>query len=329
MELHETVNEITLLVGHGSRDEEGNAEFLQFVRNLTQAMPQQQFEACFLELAEPTIPQGIDACIVRGATRIVVVPVILLAASHVKLEIPEFLDAARKKYPQVEMVYGRNIGLHAQMIDLLTQRFEEQMQSASATEPMRAELYAETAIVLLGRGSSDPDANGDLYKIARQVWERTGVKTVEVCFTSITYPNLSEGVARAIALRAKRIVVVPYFLFTGVLIKRMTDALAALQSEHPSVQMRMADYFGMHPLLMEIVQSRQVEAKAGQAFMNCDLCKYRKLAAHEHGHDHHHDHDHGQNHDHPHHHDHHHGHHHDDEHPHEHSGQPQPIHEHR
>lgn len=274
------MKEITLFIGHGSRDTDGNQEFLEFVDKIRPRAPEQHFEACFLELTTPTIADGIDACVQQGAERIVVVPIILLAASHVKLEIPESLDAARKKYPNVEIVYGRNIGLHEQIIDLLTDRFQEQV--ATFTK----ETIHETAIVLMGRGSSDPDANGDLYKLARQVWERTGVLTVEVCFTGITFPSLSDGIHRALSLGATRVVVVPYFLFTGVLIKRMEGILQEINARHPSVPMYMAEYFGMHSRLVDIVLDRREEALQGQAFMNCDLCKYRKLVSHEHSHDH-------------------------------------------
>lgn len=279
------MTEMTLYVGHGSRDEEGNKEFIAFIEELTRQGYAGASESCFLELASPTIPEGIDALVKRGATRIVVVPVILLAASHVKLEIPEFIDAARAKYPLVSFVYGRNIGLHEKMIDLLTSRFFD----ALSPNQLQEEL-ADTAVVLMGRGSSDPDANGDLYKIARQLWERTGVQTVEVCFTGITFPRLPEGVQRAVALGAKQLIIVPYFLFTGVLIKRMSGVLETLQQAQPHVRMVMAPYFGMHPTLMEIVTDRHQEAVNGQANMNCDLCQYRKQVHHSHDHSHDHDH---------------------------------------
>lgn len=267
------MKEITLFIGHGSRDEDGNKEFLEFVDEIRRRELDQHFEACFLELTTPTIDDGFDACVQQGAQRIVVVPVILLAASHVKLEIPDFMDEARRQYPNVEIVYGRNIGLHEQMIDLLEDRFYEQ------TGTLTPEKIKQTSIVLMGRGSSDPDANGDLYKIARQLWERTGTLTVEVCFTGITFPRLPEGIHRALSLGAKRIVVVPYFLFTGVLIKRMQGILQEIHAEHPTIPMLMAAYFGMHNRLVDIVLDRREEALRGQVFMNCDLCKYRKMAS--------------------------------------------------
>jgi len=270
----------TLYVGHGSRAADGNREFLEFVEALQANAGLDNVESCFLELASPTISQGITACVGRGAKRIVVVPVILLAASHVKLEIPEMIDVGRQRYPDVEFVYGRNIGLHEGMIDLLVSRYERARADAAGA------LDEDTAIVLMGRGSSDPDANGDLYKIGRQLWERTEVKTVEVCFTGITYPRVPDGIRRALLLGARRIVVVPYFLFTGVLIKRMKEVILGIASEHPDVSILVAEYFGMHPRLQEIVLDRVREADAGEARMNCDLCQYRKMAGHDHGHDH-------------------------------------------
>jgi sirohydrochlorin cobaltochelatase len=222
-----TTVKFTLLIGHGSRDAQGNDEFLAFVQQLRRIQPNQHFESCFLELAEP------------------------------------------------------NIGLHPQLIELLAERFFEQAPS------LTAEQLRDTAIVLMGRGSSDADANGDVYKIARQLWERTDVRTVEVCFTGVTSPRFEEGIHRAMALGAKRIVVVPYFLFNGILMKRMIENLERTQLENPQVEMTMAAYFGIHPYLLDIVLNRGEEVLTGTALMNCDLCKYRKLAQQEHGHSHH------------------------------------------
>lgn len=280
------MKEVVLLIGHGSRDDEGNREFLRFVEQLRQDVAEQEIVACFLEFAEPDIAAGIETCMAMGAARIVAVPVILLAASHVKLEIPEHLAAARDRHPGVEIVYGRNIGLHERLLDLLTERFAEQ------TAELDEKALRQTAIVLMGRGSSDPDANGDVYKIARVLWERTGVLTVETCFTGITFPRLPEGVARAVRLGAQRVIVVPYFLFTGVLIKRMQALLQSLQPQYPEVPLQMAGYFGLHSYLQEVVVDRVIEAGKRQSFMNCDLCRYRLQAVYDDRghlhHDHHH-----------------------------------------
>ncbi len=249
------MKEIILLVGHGSQDSQGNEEFLAFADLIRDKEPNREIVTCFLELAQPDIPTGILHCIDRGATRILVIPLILLAATHVKQEIPEFLDAAREQFPEVEFVYGRNIGLHEGIIHLLADRF------INVIETSVDQSLEDTAIVLMGRGSSDPDANGDLYKISRLLLEYVHVSVVEVCFSGITTPLLPEGVHRAIQLGAKRVVVVPYFLFTGVLMKRMKGILQELEQQYPHHHLQMAHYFGMHDDLISAVQDRIAEVE--------------------------------------------------------------------
>ncbi len=282
------MKEMVLLIGHGSRDADGNREFVEFADAVKKELPGRELIACFLEFADPDIEAGIEACVARGAMRIVVVPVILLAASHVKSEIPDILELGRQAHPDVEIVYGRNVGQHEAILELLLERFQDAAvprdrsdiahDAGNAHDPGNSHDAgnAETAIVLLGRGSSDPDANGDLYKIARMVWERTGVLTVETCFSGITTPRLPEGVKRAIVLGAKRVVVIPYFLFTGVLIKRMQTLLDNLAREYPQVSLTMTRYFGIHSRLINTVLDRIAEATEGKAFMNCDYCEYRR-----------------------------------------------------
>jgi sirohydrochlorin cobaltochelatase len=243
-----------LLIGHGSRDEEGNEEFRRFAEELSRNWTGRRIESCFLELAEPDIPSAVRRCWEMGARRVVAVPMILLAASHVKQEIPELLEEARVAHPGLEIVYGHNVGLHPRLLDLLDARYRETVADWTEGDP------DGTAIVLLGRGSSDMDANGDLYKLGRILWERTGALTVEVCFAGITDPRLPEGVGRTIRLGARRVVVIPYFLFTGVLMKRMQHTLTSLQAEWPHIPMRMAPHFGLHPFLLEAVRDRIEEA---------------------------------------------------------------------
>ncbi|RIV28163.1 sirohydrochlorin chelatase [Alicyclobacillaceae bacterium I2511] len=255
-----------LIVGHGSRDTDSNQEFLDFVQQYRQRYGD-VVEAGFLELAQPNIPQGIARCVQQGAQHVTVLPLILLAATHVKLEIPEYLASARHQYPEVEFTYGRNVGLHPSFIELAQQRFEAMPAALMPREG--------TGIVLMFRGSSDPDANGDAYKLSRLLWEKTGVATVETCFTGVTYPSVWEGVRRAAALGVKRIVIVPYFLFTGVLIKRVRGWLPELMAQYPQIPIEMAHYFGPDPRMLDIVAQVASEAVAGKSYMNCDFCQYR------------------------------------------------------
>lgn len=287
-----------LFVGHGSQLEEGNEEVRTFIKLLTPKLGKDLIiETCFLEFGSPSIMEGIDQCAKKGASHVYVIPIILLQAGHSKIHIPATIDEARDKYPFIGFTYGRPIGIHEETADILYSRLKT--IGFDAKEPDE-----ETAVLLIGRGGSDPDANSDLYKISRLLWERWNVKWVEPAFMGVTSPLVNEGVERCLKLGAKKVILLPYFLFTGILMNRMAEMLEGFKNEYPNNEFLLADYFGFHPKLQKIIKDRVEEALEGEVKMNCDTCQYR-INAMEHI-DHHHHHDHG--HDHGHHH--HHGHHH-------------------
>lgn len=291
-----------LFVGHGSRDPEGNDQVRQFVKNIESTWGEALLvETCFLEFELPTINQGIDLCIGKGADNIVVIPIMLLPAGHSKIHIPAAIDKARTLYPDVQFTYGRPIGIHEEAIEILKARLVEINEDVDHPSE-------DTAVVLLGRGGSDPDANSDLYKMTRLLWEKTNYKLVETAFMGVTSPLIEEGIERCIKLGARKIVILPYFLFTGILIKRLENMVVQYGLKYPEVEFKLAEYFGFHKKLETILIDRAKEALQDEVKMNCDTCQYR-LGVMEHIQHHHHDHDHGHHHDHEHHH-HDHGHHH-------------------
>jgi sirohydrochlorin cobaltochelatase len=272
-----------LFVGHGSRDPEGNEQVIQFVERLRpQVDARYHMETCFLEFGLPTMLEGMKRCVEEGADEVIVIPIILLAAGHSKLHVPAAIDEAKQQYPHVTFIYGRPIGIHEQTLTILKERLQEIGENVEAPDP-------DTAILLLGRGGSDPDANSDLYKIARLFWERTNYSLVEPAFMGVTAPLLEEGVERCIKLGAKKVVILPYFLFTGVLIKRLEAKVSEFSGRYPQIQFALAGYFGFHPKLQTIVLDRLEEALGQTVKMNCDLCQYRlHMADHHHHHHHHH-----------------------------------------
>lgn len=291
-----------LFVGHGSRDPEGNEEVRKCIEQMTKGLESSiteqlgseklVVETCFLEFVSPTIKQGIETCINEGAEHVIVIPIMLLPAGHSKIHIPAVIDVARTEYPEVQFTYGRPIGIHDQTFEIFSTRLEEAGLNLE-------EEHEDTAVLVVGRGSSDPDANSDLFKITRMLWEKGNVKWVETAFMGVTAPLMDEGVERCLKLGAKKVVILPYFLFTGILIKRMEGMFYHFREEYPESQFILADYFGYHPKLQEILKDRVDEALNGIVQMNCDTCQYR-LAAMEHIDHHHHDHEHGAHHDHEH-----------------------------
>lgn len=283
-----------LLIGHGSRDSQGRDNLLEFAATYQTLDPTRPVIPCFLELTEPTILDGVEQCVAKGFTEISVLPVLLFAARHNKFDVTSELDRARQRYPQVRFHYGRHFGITPEIINLWQHRLNQLDTPEFNPEGIPRE---ETVLLFVGRGASDPDANGDVYKLARILWEGSGYQTLEICFIGITHPRLEEGFRRARLYRPRRIVVLPYFLFTGVLIKKIQSIALAEQTANPDIAVAALPEMGLHPQLLQVLRRRELETQLGQVTMNCEMCKFRLAAQsgqpdhshhhHHHGHGHH------------------------------------------
>lgn len=287
-----------LMIGHGSRDSQGRQAVLDFAQAYQKLDTSRPVIPCFLELTEPTILDGVNYCVERGYTELSALPILLFAARHNKFDVTNELDRARKVHPQVKFHYGRHFGITPGILELWKERLG---QLDSPAHNPRQIPRSETVLLFVGRGSSDPDANGDVYKMARMLWEGSGYQTVETCFIGITHPRLEEGFRRARLYQPKRIIVLPYFLFTGVLVKKIFDITAQQQAQYPEIELTCLPEMGITSQLLQVLREREIETHLGNVQMNCEMCKFR-LAALGDGDNHGHHHNH-------------HGHHHDHEHP--------------
>jgi len=281
-----------LLVGHGTRDPQGRQSLLDFAAAYQALDPSRPVFPCFLELTGPTIQEVVDRCVALGHTELSVLPVLLFAARHNKFDVTNELDRARLRHPQLRFHYGRHFGITPGILDLWRSRLQDLDQPRFNPEGIPR---AQTVLLFVGRGSSDPDANGDVYKLARMLWEGSGYQTVETCFIGITHPRLQEGFRRARLYQPRRIIILPYFLFTGVLVKKIWETTAHEQEQFPEIAMTCLPEMGLHPQLFTVLRERERETQLGQVQMNCEMCKFRLAAVQEggnHGHSHSHDHSH-------------------------------------
>jgi sirohydrochlorin cobaltochelatase len=284
-----------LAIGHGTRDADGRQTFLDFIAAYQELDRSRPVIPCFLELTEPNIQVGIDGCVDQGYTEFSVLPILLFAARHNKFDVTNELDRARLRHPQLKFHYGRHFGISAGLLDLWRDRLAE--LDAPQNNPHNIDR-TDTVLLFVGRGSSDPDANGDAVKVARMLWEGSGYKTVETCFIGITHPRLEEGFRRARFYEPKRIIVLPYFMFTGILVKKIFTISAEHQAQFPNIEIASLPEIGVVPELMHVVRDREIETQTGQVQMNCESCKFRRAFVaeghshehHEHHHEHHHHH---------------------------------------
>ena len=279
-----------LIVGHGTRDAVGAEEFRRFARRVERrAAPREDLgvdgvAGGFIELSPPPLKDAVDELVGAGSRDVAAVPLILLAAGHAKGDIPAALARERQRHPGLRTRYARPLGVHPVILDLLRERL-----AASAGSDA-------DAVLLVGRGTTDPDANADLYRAARLLWETTrqsGVELVEPAFVSLAHPSVGEGLARLRRLGARRVAVLPFFLFPGVLPDRIGVQAAAAAAEH-GMDVSVASVIGDCDGLADLVLERYAEAAGGKVSVNCDACVYRiampgfehRVGAAQHPHDH-------------------------------------------
>ncbi|MBL8666223.1 MAG: sirohydrochlorin chelatase [Rhodospirillales bacterium] len=336
-----------MICGHGSRSGAAVSEFHALARHLRRRWPHYDVESGFLEFARPVIRDGLEALKARGARRIVCLPGMLFAAGHVKNDLPSEINTFAAENPQIAVSFGRELAIDGRLLRAAAARI-----AAAEAACERQVARQETLLMVVGRGTNDPDANSNVSKVARMLWEGMGFGWTEVSYSGVAYPLVDEGLRHAVRLGYRRIIVFPYFLFTGILVDRIYAHADACAAAHPEIEIVKADYLNDHPLVIDTFADRLVEALDGANLMNCLLCKYREQVLgyesdrgaaqvghhfhvrgigtddddhhHDHAHGHHH-HDHGHGHDHTtpgahdHRHEHHGHHHHSHDHPHSHA----------
>ncbi|NKC15108.1 MAG: sirohydrochlorin chelatase [Gammaproteobacteria bacterium] len=315
-----------MVCGHGSRDDNAVREFAAVADGIRSRLPQYPVASGFLEFATPVIRDGLDQLRTGGTKLCIAVPGMLFAAGHAKNDIPSVLNTYQAQYPGMQIRYGRELGIDTRMMQAAGARIRTALQASDSPVPV-----SETLLVVVGRGASDPDANSNVAKVMRMLWEGLGFGWGETCYSGVTFPLVKPGLRHAAKLGFKRILVFPYFLFTGVLVRRIYEHTDAVAEEHPDIRFEKVPYLNAHPLVLDTFAARVEEALAGENNnMNCALCKYREQVLgfeaevglaqeshhhhvegigtgaghhpphHGHDHEHHHDHDHGHHHPYPH-----------------------------
>lgn len=260
-----------LLIGHGTDDPAGLDEYHRMAALVGERL-HTFVQPCFLELADPPIAQAIDDCARAGYRRIVALPLLLGAAGHQKNDIPVALNEARMRHPDLDIRYGAPLGVQYALVRALAERVEAAYAAASAGIPRD-----KTALALIGRGSSDPDSNSDVARMARLLWEGSGFGWIAYGFYSITRPDVAATIRHCVAFGAAQIIVVPYLLFTGRILQWMAQQVDAARQQHPATPILMAEHLGLHHGVLTAIVQRYEEAMNGVAAVNCDLCKYRRV----------------------------------------------------
>ncbi|MGU9956815.1 MAG: sirohydrochlorin chelatase [Arenicellales bacterium WSBS_2016_MAG_OTU3] len=251
-----------MICGHGSRAKIAAQEFSLLAAGLRARFPSLKIEYGFLEYASPNIHMGLDSLIAQGVKKIYAVPGMLFRATHAKNDIPSVLTTYMQKHPGLEIRYGRELGLHKQMI----KAFEHRVLEALGLDetPKAGELY-DTMLVVVGRGTSVATANAEAAKLTRIIAENLGFGWSETVYSGVTFPSVGAGLEMALKLGFKRIVVAPYFLFSGRLIGRIQSYIDKVVNENPNVDFRVADYLRDQTHVIDTFIARIAETVAQES----------------------------------------------------------------
>ncbi len=296
-----------LLIGHGTRSEEGVQQARSLTTLVERLLPGHPVRLGFIELANPTLDEAVEELAMTGVDRIAAVPLVLLPAGHMKDDGPSLLARARLRYPRVSFSYGRDYGAHPLVLQVAEDAIRSTVASLTGSigcgEPGGAREAA--GVVIVGRGSTDPDSNAELHKVARLLADsrnlgavavtsdisarasrtESGARVpvsgagllslVEPAFVSLAPPSVEDALERTRRLGARRIAVVPYFLFHGLLVDRIESEAREWAANHPGVEVVTGQAFGPDHRLADLAVERFEEALGGRALMNCDCCTYR------------------------------------------------------
>jgi len=259
-----------MVCGHGSRDPDAIKEFAALAEKLQKSFPGWPVEHGYLEFARPVIGAGLDRLVEKGVRHILAVPGMLFAAGHAKNDIPSVLNTYQSARPGLTIEYGRELGLDPRMIRAAGGRIEEALAGAEEV------TLHDTLLLVVGRGASDPDANANVTKVTRMLWEGFGFGWAETAYSGVTFPLVEPALMKAAQLGFRRILVLPYFLFTGILVERIYAATDSVAARHPEIDFIKAPYLNAHPLVLDTLVERVHEILDGQNLMNCQMCKYRE-----------------------------------------------------
>jgi len=246
-----------LIVGHGTREPEGTYGFLELVSSV-QKQIRSYVQPAFLEITSPSVLEGAEHCLATSAERLLVIPLFLFGGQDIKKKLPQTLDAVRMRDPQLAITLSPHIGPDLRILEILKERLGSVMRSSPS---------ADTAVLLVARGFSDQDALTEMEAVRVRFEQETGFRMVQHAFVEIASPSIQDGIQACLASQAKEIVVLPYLLFPGLMLKKIKNQVEAIRSRQtraPSgllagaieTPILVADCLGPHPKLTELLIER-------------------------------------------------------------------------
>ena len=250
---------VLLAVAHGSRDPASQAGVRDLLARAATLRPGLRTADAYVDNASPSIRRALADLVADGVDDVVVLPLLLTPASHSKTDVAASVQAARLAHPRTRLRYGRPLGPHPVLVDVLDRRLRE------------AGARPDDPVLLVAGGALDPDANAQVAATARLLWEGRSWPTVDIAFVSTTGPTVPEALERLRRQGHSRAALARYFLGPGRL-PRLVETQARTVA---GLELVVSAPLGASDGVARLLLGRFDEALGGDVRMNCDACLYR------------------------------------------------------
>lgn len=234
-------------------------EFMALASGVAARLPEYQVESCFLEFASPTIQDGLEKLRRAGCAEIAVIPGTLFSGGHAMQDIPSILKNFVAQFPDIQLRYGRAFDVDANFVQAACARLRD-VSGSIAVET--------TALLVTGRGASDPEVLVSMETIAHLIQAEMKFAHVETAYAGIASPSVPDALEQIAARSFQRVVVLPYFLFSGMLVKRIHAEADYIAARYPATQFVKASHLGNHPYVIDSFVARIRETSKAGSVMN-------------------------------------------------------------
>lgn len=243
-----------MICGHGGREAGTVREFMALAGEVALRIPQYQVESGFLEFATPAIEDGLEKLRRAGCAKILVIPGTLFSGGHASQDIPSILQNFGAKFPETQIIYGQAFGEDAKLIQAACARARDAIDATPGVI-----IPEKTAMLVVGRGANDPDVTASMQAVTRMIQNQMKLDHVETAYAGIASPRVPGALAQMAGRSFQRVIVLPYFLFSGMLVKRIYDEVDAMAARHHSVEFIKCAYLNNHPLVIDSFVARIIE----------------------------------------------------------------------
>ena len=250
---------VLLGVAHGSKDPASQDVVRDLLARTAALRPGLSAHDAYVDNASPSIRTALRRLVDDGVDDVVVLPLLLTPASHSKTDVAASVRAARLDHPRMRLRYGRPLGPHPVLVDVLAARLAD----AGARD--------EDPVILVAGGALDPDANAAVASTARLLFEGRPWPSVDIAFASTARPTVVEALGRLCAQGHARASVARYFLGPGFLPRLVARQATSVDG----LEVVVSDPLGASDGLAGLLAGRFDEVLGGDIRMNCDACLYR------------------------------------------------------